>query len=96
MNTVSSDTRTTVRDRHDVDAEQLPDPMSVETQTLPEAERKGKIEQISLFAFIALPFLALLTAVPFAWGWGLGWHDMVIAVVAYCVAGHGVTVGFHR
>jgi stearoyl-CoA desaturase (delta-9 desaturase) len=59
-------------------------------------ERKGGGEQVALALFIGVPFLALLAAVPVAWGWGLGWHDIVIAVVMYAVAGHGITVGFHR
>jgi stearoyl-CoA desaturase (Delta-9 desaturase) len=59
-------------------------------------ERKQSWEQIALGLFIGVPFLALLAAIPVAWGWGLGWRDVVIAVVMYLVAGHGVTVGFHR
>ncbi|MGN6522359.1 MAG: acyl-CoA desaturase [Actinomycetes bacterium] len=60
------------------------------------ADRKGMAEQVALGAFIAVPFLALLAAIPFAWGWGLGWHDVLIAVVMYAISGHGITVGFHR
>ena len=45
---------------------------------------------------VAVPFLALLAAVPIAWGWGLSWWDIVIAAVFYLVSGFGVTVGFHR
>ena len=62
----------------------------------PEVERKGTGEQVALALFIGIPFLALLAAIPVAWGWGLGWRDIVIAVVMYAIAGHGVTVGFHR
>ena len=51
---------------------------------------------MALALFIGIPFLALLAAVPVAWGWGLGWHDIVIALVMYAIAGHGITVGFHR
>ena len=40
--------------------------------------------------------LALLAAIPFAWGWGLGWHDIVIGAVFYWVSGLGITVGYHR
>ena len=97
MTYVTPDTRTPARDLHDVDTSPRTDSTSVESPGRPpQAGRKGTVEQIALFGFIAIPFLALLTAVPFAWGWGLGWHDVVIAVVAYAVAGHGVTVGFHR
>jgi stearoyl-CoA desaturase (delta-9 desaturase) len=43
-----------------------------------------------------VPFLAVLAAIPVAWGWGLDWHDIVIAAVFYAISGHGITVGFHR
>jgi stearoyl-CoA desaturase (Delta-9 desaturase) len=59
-------------------------------------ERKAGWENIVLAIFIAVPFLALLAAVPVAWGWGLGWRDVAIAVLMYVVSGHGITVGFHR
>ncbi len=59
-------------------------------------ERKKPWEQVALGLFIGVPFLALIAAVPFAWGWGLGWHDVVIAAVMYAISGHGITVGFHR
>jgi len=38
----------------------------------------------------------VLAAIPLAWGWGLGWHDIVIAAAFYVVTGYGVTMGFHR
>jgi stearoyl-CoA desaturase (delta-9 desaturase) len=59
-------------------------------------EQKKTWEQVALFLFIAFPFVALIAAIPVAWGWGLGWHDVVIALVMYCVSGLGITVGFHR
>jgi len=97
MTTVTPDTRTPVLDLHDIDTSILGDSTSVESaEAVPQFEHKGRVEQIALFGFITIPFLALLAAIPFAWGWGLGWHDMVIAAIAYAVAGHGVTVGFHR
>ncbi len=43
-----------------------------------------------------VPMLALLAAIPLAWGWGLGWHDIVIAVVFYLISGLGISMGFHR
>jgi len=61
-----------------------------------DAPTKGSVEQVALALFIAVPFLALIAAVPVAWGGLLGWHDVVIALVAYAITGHGITVGFHR
>jgi len=47
-------------------------------------------------AFVLLPMLALVVAVPVAWGWGLTWLDVGLAVGFYFLSGFGVTVGFHR
>ncbi|MER7169582.1 acyl-CoA desaturase [Micromonospora sp. NPDC000207] len=51
---------------------------------------------IILWVFVTTPFVALLAAVPVAWGGWLGWPDLIIALVWYVVTGLGVTVGFHR
>nr|WP_263254074.1 acyl-CoA desaturase [Saccharopolyspora rosea] len=40
--------------------------------------------------------VALAIAVPVAWGWGLSWIDVALAVFFYCLSGLGVTIGFHR
>jgi stearoyl-CoA desaturase (delta-9 desaturase) len=53
-------------------------------------------EQIILYILVALPFLALLAAIPVAWGWGLGWREVILSLAFYVVSGLGVTVGFHR
>jgi stearoyl-CoA desaturase (delta-9 desaturase) len=59
-------------------------------------ERKGWVEQAALVAFIAVPFAAILLAIPVAWGGWLGWSDVLLSFVFYAVAGHGITVGLHR
>ncbi|GGM61739.1 acyl-CoA desaturase [Dactylosporangium sucinum] len=51
---------------------------------------------VAVYAFVIIPFLALLAAVPFAWGWGLAWLDVVLAATFYTVTCLGATVGFHR
>jgi stearoyl-CoA desaturase (Delta-9 desaturase) len=51
---------------------------------------------IALWAFVVIPFVALLAAVPVAWGWGLSYLDLSILAVGYVLAGFGITVGFHR
>src|SRR5437016_4469860 len=60
------------------------------------ADRKAAWEQAALYFFVIVPFLALAVAIPVAWGWGIGWHDVVLSTVFYAVTGLGVTVGFHR
>src|ERR1700761_9627515 len=61
-----------------------------------DPEPKGTGARILIAVFVGVPFLALLSAVPLAWDWGLGWHDIVLGGVFYVVSGLGVTVGFHR
>ena len=53
-------------------------------------------DRIALSLFVAIPFAAVLAAVPMLWGSYLSVTDVVIAVVMYYLTGHGVTVGFHR
>ncbi|HYH33481.1 MAG TPA: acyl-CoA desaturase [Pseudonocardia sp.] len=60
------------------------------------AGRRGLAPQISVYVFVILPLLALVATVPFAWGWGLGWIDIAVALVFYVVSGLGITVGYHR
>ncbi|MHA6619687.1 acyl-CoA desaturase [Pseudonocardia sp. DLS-67] len=58
--------------------------------------RKTATEQALVVAFMVVPLLALAAAVPLAWGWGLTWLDVGLAVTFYYLTGLGVTVGFHR
>src|SRR3978361_1973050 len=78
-----------------VDAAPIPDPASQVLGTL-GGDVQSRAERIALGVFIVLPFLAILAAVPIAWGGWLGWRDVAIAVVMYAITGHGITVGFHR
>jgi stearoyl-CoA desaturase (delta-9 desaturase) len=61
-----------------------------------EPEPDGRLDRFLVGVFVAVPLLAVLAAIPLAWGWGLGWHDIVIAFVFYVVTGMGITMGFHR
>lgn len=76
--------------------EALLDPVPNGETGIFEPEYKKPWEQVALFLFIVVPFAAVVAAVPVAWGWGLTWRDLVLAVVMYGVTGHGVTIGFHR
>ena len=61
-----------------------------------DSEQSSVLQRVLVGVFVAVPMLALLAAIPFAWGWGLGWHDIVIAAFFYWLSGWGVTVGYHR
>jgi stearoyl-CoA desaturase (Delta-9 desaturase) len=50
-----------------------------------ESEPESIGSRILVGVFVAVPLLAVLAAVPLAWGWGVGWHDIVIAVAFYYV-----------
>jgi stearoyl-CoA desaturase (Delta-9 desaturase) len=51
---------------------------------------------VALWAFVILPFVALVAAVPVAWGWGLTWLDVAMGVFMYVLGGLGIGTGFHR
>ena len=51
---------------------------------------------ITMWIFVVVPMLCLILVVPLAWGWGVSALDLVMAAVAYCVSGIGVTVVYHR
>ncbi|ALG06980.1 acyl-CoA desaturase [Kibdelosporangium phytohabitans] len=60
------------------------------------AGEKSPLQMLLVKLFAVVPLLALAAAVPFAWGWGLGWVDVGLAVFFYTLTCLGVTVGFHR
>jgi stearoyl-CoA desaturase (delta-9 desaturase) len=60
------------------------------------AAKRPCAEAALVYGFVLLPMLALVAAVPLAWGWGLSWLDAGLAVGCYLLTGLGVTVGFHR
>jgi stearoyl-CoA desaturase (Delta-9 desaturase) len=69
------------------------------TSTGPKPLTEGKQSigiLIALWAFVVLPFVAVVVAVPVAWGWGLSWLDVAMTAVLYVVTGMGIGTGFHR
>ncbi|MFD1531121.1 acyl-CoA desaturase [Pseudonocardia aurantiaca] len=58
--------------------------------------RRTALQHVLIYVFVAVPMVALVAAVPLAWGWGVDWHDLVLFGVFYVIAVLGVTVGFHR
>ncbi len=81
-----------------------PTPTSTSTpgavRGVPEAlARPGRasVGQIVVTAIITVgPLVALAVGIPLLWGNLIHLRDLVLGVVLYAVAGHGVTVGFHR
>src|SRR3712207_2651887 len=57
---------------------------------------KGALEQLTLYVFVVVPFLALAAVAPAVWGWGLSWLDVGLAVGFYSLTLLGITVGYHR
>ncbi len=57
---------------------------------------RGEIDRAFIRLAVAVPLLALIAAVPLAWGWGITWIDIGLALGFYFLSGLGVTIGFHR
>jgi stearoyl-CoA desaturase (delta-9 desaturase) len=87
---------TTATDSRNVTAEPSPGGPRAALSDL-RTEPKGTGEKILVAIFVAVPMLALLAAIPLAWGLGLlGWQDIVLAIVFYYFTGLGISIGFHR
>ena len=63
----------------------------------PAYEYRSTWEHVAFYAFVILPFLALIGGIVLAVrGNGISWLDVALATVFYTVTAHGVTVGYHR
>jgi stearoyl-CoA desaturase (delta-9 desaturase) len=56
----------------------------------------GLSMRLTIGAFIVVPLLAVVAAIPVAWGGWLGWVDLILAAVFYVITAMGVTIGYHR
>src|SRR5512146_1144074 len=61
-----------------------------------DPEPVSTLQRVLVAVFVGVPMLAIVAAIPVAWGWGLGWRDVVIAVAFYLFSGLGISMGFHR
>lgn len=78
--------------------------MSTESSTSPESRAPKPLTEgtqskgilIALWAFVTIPFAALLVTIPVLWGSGASWIDMILLVSFFTIATAGVGTGFHR
>lgn len=63
---------------------------------VPSDEQTAPIARIGTILIIVIPFVALVGAVIHMWGHGIHLRDVVLAVILYFVAGHGISIGYHR
>src|ERR1700689_4124634 len=40
-------------------------------------ETTSTFQRVLVGVFVAIPFLALVPAIPLLWGWGLNWHAVI-------------------
>ncbi|MFM8155755.1 MAG: acyl-CoA desaturase [Actinomycetes bacterium] len=52
--------------------------------------------RITIAIFIIVPLLAVIAAIPVAWGGFIGWSDVFIVVLFWAITAGGITIGFHR
>jgi len=59
-------------------------------------ERMPLVPRVVMFLSVVGPFVGFLGAIVLLWGRGVGPVDLAAMVLMYCIAGFGVTIGFHR
>ena len=52
--------------------------------------------RVLLAIFIIVPLLAVIVAIPIAWGGFVGWSDLFLIAFFWALTAGGITVGFHR
>ncbi len=71
-------------------------PATPRSKPAPETVPLSTTSQVLIGVFVVIPLLAVIAAIPVAWGGWLGWTDVIIAAVFYTISAVGITVGFHR
>jgi stearoyl-CoA desaturase (delta-9 desaturase) len=80
-------------------AEQNQKAQPVRRAPLPEFDPapRSTTQRVAVAIFTGVPMLALLTAIPVAWVWGLlNWQTILIGIAFYLFSGLGIAMGFHR
>src|SRR4030095_783448 len=58
--------------------------------------RMPALQRAVMFLSVVGPLVGMAGAGVLLWGRGVGPVDLAVIVLMYCVAGFGVTIGFHR
>jgi stearoyl-CoA desaturase (delta-9 desaturase) len=62
----------------------------------PIRERASVGIQLVMLIGIIVPFVGVIAAPFFVWGWGFHWTDLGLLLGMYVLTAFGITVGFHR
>jgi len=52
--------------------------------------------RVTIGAFIVVPLIAVVLAIPVAWGGWLSWVDIALVFIMWTLTAAGITVGYHR
>lgn len=53
-------------------------------------------QRIATLVAVLFPFVGLVAAICYAWGWGFSWVELTSLLFMYLATGIGITVGYHR
>ncbi len=53
-------------------------------------------QKVTNLVVILMPFVALISAAIYTWGWGIGWLEVALFFGMYIITGLGITIGYHR
>ena len=73
-----------------------PEALSTESPANDPLQPNSMGMRITIGFFIVIPLIAVLLAIPVAWGGYLGWTDIALVFVMWTITAAGITVGYHR
>lgn len=56
----------------------------------------GTSMRVTIGAFVVVPLIGVIAAIPVAWGGWLSWVDVLLALAFYALTALGITIGYHR
>src|SRR5215204_4485630 len=66
------------------------------TRGEPDEGPMSRTERVITLVVVGVPFIAVILAAVAFWGRAIALRDLIVALIAYVLVGHGITVGFHR